>query len=238
MPEIDTPDKLPSVDRLLNDANIAPLLRDHGAPLVTRCARAAVETARRQVLAGDSIGSDDLIRRLVEDVVRSLRPSLRRVINLTGTVLHTNLGRAMLPDAAIDAVVEVARGASNLEFDIDAGKRGDRHRHCESLLCDLTGAERALVVNNNAAAVMLVLNSLALRKQVPVSRGELIEIGGSFRLPELMTRSGCTLLEVGTTNRTHLKDFAEVIEEAAMLLKPSLTMVCSKGYCYSRPKNK
>ena len=218
MPEIDTPDKLPSVDRLLNDANIAPLLRDHGAPLVTRCARAAVETARQQVLAGESIGSDDLISRLIEDVAQSLRPSLRRVFNLTGTVLHTNLGRAMLPNAAIDAVVEVARGASNLEFDIDAGKRGDRHRHCESLLCDLTGAERALVVNNNAAAVMLVLNSLALRKQVPVSRGELIEIGGAFRMPDIVARAGCKLVEVGTTNRTHKSDYESAISPSTALL--------------------
>jgi len=216
---IDNPKKLPSVDRLLNDPDVASLVRDYGAPLVTRCARNVLESARQQVLAGQSFETGDLVDNLGEDVARTVRPSLRRVINLTGTVLHTNLGRAVLPASAIDAMIEVARGASNLEFDVVAGKRGDRHQHAEALLCQLTGAERALVVNNNAAAVLLTLNSLALRKQVPVSRGELVEIGGAFRMPDIMARAGCKLVEVGTTNRTHARDF-----EAAMGSRTALLM--------------
>ena len=216
---IDNPKKLPSVDRLLNDPDVASLVRDYGAPLVTRCARNVLESARQQVLAGQSFATGDLVDNLGEDVARTVRPSLRRVINLTGTVLHTNLGRAVLPASAIDAMIEVARGASNLEFDVVAGKRGDRHQHAEALLCQLTGAARALVVNNNAAAVLLTLNSLALRKQVPVSRGELVEIGGAFRMPDIMARAGCKLVEVGTTNRTYARDF-----EAAMGSRTALLM--------------
>ena len=220
MPIIDTPDKLPSVDRLLNDLHIATLVDDHGAPLVTQCARNVLDKIRQQVLAGKSFESSDLISSLSEDVTRTIRPSLRPVINLTGTVLHTNLGRAVLPTSAIDAMMEIARGASNLEFDIIAGKRGDRHQHLEALACQLTGAERALVVNNNAAAILLTLNSLALRREVAVSRGELIEIGGAFRMPDIMSRAGCKLVEVGTTNRTHVKDYETAIgSRTALLMK-------------------
>jgi L-seryl-tRNA(Ser) seleniumtransferase len=217
---IDTPKKLPSVDRLLKDVNIASLLYDNGELLVTQCARNVLESARCQVLAGKFFESNDLIDNLIEDVHRAVRPSLRPVINLTGTLLHTNLGRAALPTSAIHAMIEIAQGASNLEFDVIAGKRGDRHKHPETLLCQLTGAERALVVNNNAAAVLLTLNSLALRKEVPVSRGELIEIGGAFRMPDIMARAGCKLIEVGTTNRTHGKDFETAIgSKTALLMK-------------------
>jgi L-seryl-tRNA(Ser) seleniumtransferase len=217
---IDTPSKLPSVDRLVNDPAIASLVNDHGAPLVTRCARNVLAAARQQVLSGKTFEPADLVDNLGEDVDRAVRPSLRRLFNLTGTVLHTNLGRAALPATAIDAMIEVARGASNLEFDLIAGKRGDRQTHLEALLCQLTGAERAIVVNNNAAAVLLTLNSLALRKEVPVSRGELIEIGGAFRMPDIMARAGCKLVEVGTTNRTHAKDFTAAIgSKTALLMK-------------------
>ncbi len=217
---IDAPNKLPSVDRLAMDPDIASFVRNYGTSLVTRCARNVLESARCQVLAGQSFELSDLVDNLCEEVVSAVSPSLRRVINLTGTVLHTNLGRAVLPASAIDAMIEIARGASNLEFDIVAGKRGDRHKHLETLLCQLTGAECALVVNNNAAAVLLTLNSLALRKQVPVSRGELIEIGGAFRMPDIMARAGCKLVEVGTTNRTHRKDFEAAIgSKTALLMK-------------------
>ena len=220
MSVIDAPNKLPSVDRLLNDPDVALLLHDYGAPLVARSTRKILKSARDKVLSGQSVESTDLVTHLREDVAKTIRPSLQRVINLTGTVLHTNLGRAALPESAINAMIEVARGASNLEFDLDTGKRGDRHKHLAALLCQLTGAESALVVNNNAAAVLLTLNCLALRKQVPVSRGELIEIGGAFRMPDIMARAGCKLVEVGTTNRTHAKDFEAAIgPKTALLMK-------------------
>ena len=220
MIRIDKPEKLPSVDRLLSDSNVVALVSEYGAPLVTRSVRIVLARLRAQVLAGTVIEYDSLLEGLSEELTSAFKASLQPVINLTGTVLHTNLGRAALPESAIKAVVGVAQGASNLEFDLETGKRGDRQKHAEDLLCQLTGAEAALVVNNNAAAVLLTLNSLANRKEVPVSRGELIEIGGAFRMPDIMARAGCKLVEVGTTNRTHGKDFElRISPRTALLMK-------------------
>jgi L-seryl-tRNA(Ser) seleniumtransferase len=190
------------------------LIRQNGRAVVTEAVRQVLATARGELTADRAAaGVSDavLLDRVAARIAVESRPSLRPVFNLTGTVLHTNLGRALLPDAAADAMRAVALRATNLEFDLESGARGDRDEHVEHLVCLLTGAEAATVVNNNAAAVVLVLNTLALRKEVLTSRGELIEIGGSFRIPEIMTRAGCRLREVGTTNRAHLRDYAEAM---------------------------
>jgi L-seryl-tRNA(Ser) seleniumtransferase len=209
---------LPSVDRLLSgcDDEIAVF----GHPSVTDALRAVIDDRRERIVAGQSPSSDaDSIREAARRILLAGDSArLRRVFNLTGTVLHTNLGRAILPAAAIDAIRTVASESSNLEFDLDSGQRGDRETHVEDLLCELTGAEAATVVNNNAAAVLLVLNTLAMNREVPVSRGELVEIGGSFRIPEVMQRANCTLVEVGTTNRTHLKDYRAAVNERTGLV--------------------
>ncbi len=225
---------LPSVERILRSPATDPLITGFGRPAVTAAIRGVIGELRARLGANGAAPplSDAAI---VDSVARRLdaesRPSLRPVFNLTGTVLHTNLGRAVLPAEAIDAVATVARGASNLEYDLDAGERGDRDAHVEAELCRLTGAEAATVVNNNAAAVLLVLNSLALGKEVPTSRGELIEIGGAFRMPDIMARSGCRLREVGTTNRTHLRDFAEAIgPKTGLVMKVHASNYAIEGF--------
>jgi L-seryl-tRNA(Ser) seleniumtransferase len=203
---------LPSVDLLLRDTRIAGLIERHGRSGVTEAIRTVLATIRAEITSHTGGTSDaTVIDRIVLEVQERATATLRPVFNLTGTILHTNLGRAPLPPEAIEAVATAAREPSNLEFDLDTGKRGDRDDHVEAALCRLTGAGAATVVNNNAAAVLLVLNTLAARKEVPTSRGELIEIGGSFRMPDIMKRAGCTLREIGTTNRVHLRDYADVI---------------------------
>jgi len=188
------------------------LIARHGRSIVTGAIRRVLAMVRTEIPARETALDDEsLIDRIVLQILTQTAPSLRQVFNLTGTILHTNLGRAPLPQEAVEAVITAAREPSNLEFDLETGKRGDRDHHVESALCRLTGAPAATVVNNNAAAVLLVLNTLALRKEVPTSRGELIEIGGSFRMPDIMKRAGCTLREVGTTNRVHLSDYAGAI---------------------------
>ena len=200
---------LPSVDELARG------LED---PLAIEAARTVIERAREEIRAGADPG--DLAARLQEELRAVRRPSLRRVLNATGVIVHTNLGRAPLADAAIAQVVETARGYSNLELDLREGVRGSRQDHVAAILRRLTEAESALVVNNNAAAVLLALAALAEGREVIVSRGELIEIGDGFRIPDVLARSGARLVEVGTTNRTKAKDYEKAIgPETAMLLR-------------------
>jgi L-seryl-tRNA(Ser) seleniumtransferase len=197
---------LPSVDALLGDERAAALAERHGRPATVEAIRAALADARRRGIA------DDASRLLAEASRRLDRPpSLRRTLNATGVIVHTNLGRAPLAAAAIERVAEVARGYSNLEYDLNAGARGSRHTHLGAILSELTGAEDGLAVNNNAAAVMLVLAALAGDGEVPISRGELIEVGDGFRIPEVLAQSGARLVEVGSTNRTRIGDYARVL---------------------------
>ncbi len=229
---------LPSVDALLRDARVEGLIEQHGRSLVTEAIRTVLAAVRTEIAAHAATTSDTtLIDRIAFEVQQSVTPSLRPVFNLTGTILHTNLGRAPLPPEAIEAVITAAREPSNLEFDLDTGKRGDRDDHIEATLCRLTGAAAATVVNNNAAAVLLVLNTLAARKQVPTSRGELIEIGGSFRMPDIMKRAGCTLREIGTTNRVHLSDYADAIgPKTALVMKVHTSNYEVVGFTSSVPE--
>ncbi len=204
---------LPSVDALVRTIPAADLPRS----LVVECARTAIAEAREQIGKGNDADPHEIARRLVEHL-HARRP--QTVINATGVLLHTNLGRAPLADEAAVAARAAAMSYENLEFDLVTGRRGGRAQFARELARALTGAEEALVVNNNAAGLFLTLTALARGKQVPVSRGELIEIGGSYRLPELMEASGATMIEVGTTNRTHLPDFeAALSEDSALLLK-------------------
>lgn len=231
--------KLPSVDRLLAHAAILPLIDAHGRALVTRLVREALAAARAAALAGAQPADDDaLAEKIGADASVLSRPKLRAVFNLTGTVLHTNLGRAVLPEEAIAALVMAARSPCALEYDLDSGGRGDRDDIVDELLRELTGAEAATVVNNNAAAVFLLLNTLAPKKEVIVSRGELIEIGGAFRVPDIMKRAGAKLVEVGTTNRTHLQDFAEAIgPRTAMLMKVHASNYAIQGFTHAVPES-
>ena len=230
---------LPAVDRLLDSEEARNLAAEFGRPEATQAAREILAAARDAHLqSGAAVPDPDaLLARISARLNERAAPSLRRVFNLTGVVLHTNLGRAPLAESAVEAAVEAARGAGNLEYRIAEGKRGDRDEHVEEQLCRLTGAEAATVVNNNAAAVMLALNTFALRKEVPVSRGELIEIGGSFPMPEIMARAGCRLVEVGTTNRTHLRDFAEAIgPNTGMVMKVHTSNYVVEGFTAEAPE--
>jgi L-seryl-tRNA(Ser) seleniumtransferase len=211
------PGRLPSLHSLLARPDAAGLIDRFGRPEVVDALRQTLDTHRAERRFNAPAGA------LLEHAAGSLSdrsaPSQRSVFNLTGTVLHTNLGRALVPPEAAQAARDALLGATNLEYDLDAGGRGERDDHISGLLRELTGAEAVTVVNNNAAAVMLVLNTLALGRQVPVSRGELIEIGGAFRIPDIMARSGAVLREVGTTNRTHKRDYQTAIgpETAALM---------------------
>lgn len=221
-PPADLLRELPQVEELLRCPQVSALepLLPHA--VLAGCARAAVEEARRALLGGESRSVDvgAIADGACARALAHLRPSLRRVINATGVVMHTNLGRSALAEEAVRAVQDVARGYSTLEYDTEAMARGSRHNHVERLVCSLTGAEAAIAVNNNAAAVMMVISEFAKGRAAVVSRGELVEIGGSFRIPDIMALSGANMREVGTTNKTHLADYERALDaDAAMLLK-------------------
>lgn len=206
--------RLPSVDRLLQMAEVGDLVAAYGAPLVTETLRELVATARGQIARGERAPSPESWARLLEDrLVHLVAPRLRPIINATGVIIHTNLGRAPLSEDARRAINTISCGYSNLEYDTDQGRRGSRYSHARELLTALTGAEDALVVNNCASAVFLALSALCRGREVVVSRGQLVEIGGGFRIPDVLRQSGATLVEVGTTNRTHPQDFARAVNE-------------------------
>jgi L-seryl-tRNA(Ser) seleniumtransferase len=210
-------DRLPSVDQVLRAPEAVLGIEKYGRPTVVEAVRAAIAGARA---AKRIAPTDELAVAALARVEADAQPSLRPVFNLTGTVLHTNLGRALIASAAVEAAVSAMQSAVALEFDVGTGRRGERDDHVRMLLCELTGAEDATVVNNNAAAVLLALNTLAKGRETIVSRGELIEIGGAFRLPEIMSRAGTRLTEIGTTNRTHKRDYVDAIgPKTALLLK-------------------
>ncbi len=218
--------RLPAVDSVLRAAAVQPLLQQYGQVTVTRAVRALLDSWRRLILQDQWSGTDleqalaDMPEALAQEVEAAVRPSLHPVINATGVLIHTNLGRSLLAAAAAQQIAQVASSYSTLEVNVQTGERGSRYSHVVQLLCELTGAEDALVVNNNAAAVLLTLAALTAGKEVVVSRGQLVEIGGSFRIPEVMAQSGSRLVEVGTTNKTHLFDYEQAIgPDTAALLK-------------------
>lgn len=213
--------QIPKVDELMKQDALQQLCETVPAQTVTQAVRQTLDDLRRDILNGsleEIPAVQTLCERIVSDANRQAEPSLRKVINATGIILHTNLGRACISDRAAAAAADIARSYSTLEYNLEAGRRGTRYSHVEELLCRLTGAESALVVNNNAAAVLLILSDMAQGGQVITSRGELVEIGGSFRVPDIMEACGAELKEVGTTNKTHLWDYDRAITEKTRAL--------------------
>lgn len=238
---IERAEQLPKIQSILDSADAEELIREFGRQRVLEEVRRGVDELRATVLAFRNgpvrFCLAEFVDRLRSELARSEATTLRRVVNATGIVIHTNLGRVPLAQEAIEAISEVAAGYSNLEYDLDRGQRGSRLSHVEGLLRELTGAEAALVVNNNAAAVMLVLNTLALGKEVIVSRGEMVEIGGSFRIPEVIGRSGARLVEIGTTNKTHVGDYEHAItNETRVLMKVHPSNYRVVGFTDSVPR--
>lgn len=211
---------LPAVDTLLNSETGAAFVERYGRGATLNAIRSTLDQLRQQGQAGNPITTDSaaILDTVSKQLQRAFRPTLRGVINATGVIIHTNLGRAPLSDAARQAMIDVAAGYSTLEYDLDSGKRGSRTVHAEALLREVTGAEAALVVNNNASALVLLLSALAQGREVIISRGQLVEIGGGFRIPDVMAQSGATLVEVGTTNRTRPADYERAITERTALL--------------------
>jgi L-seryl-tRNA(Ser) seleniumtransferase len=213
---------LPKTDELLKRGDLVTLARSVPREVVTDAVRDAVETVRERLLAGVETAFDDdtIAAHAIALAQDRMRPSLRPLINATGIIVHTNLGRSRLSEEALRAVVEVAGNYSTLEYDVESGERGSRHSHVERLICDVTGAEAAMAVNNNAAAVLLAIAGLSARKEAIVSRGQQVEIGGSFRIPDVMRQSGAKMVEVGATNKTHLADYENAITpKTGLLLK-------------------
>lgn len=228
---------LPSVERVLQEIRSGRPDEAWPHDLLVEAIRGTLEEARREIAAGApppdlaEVSSRSLVR-----LQEWLRPTLRPAVNASGVILHTNLGRAPLSRAALEAVRQVSQGYCNLEFDLESGRRGSRHEHARRLLCRLSGAESALAVNNNAAAVLLALSALARGRQVIVSRGQAVEIGGGFRIPEVMAQSGAILVEVGTTNRTYTSDYAKAIGlETAMLLRVHRSNFALIGFTHDVP---
>jgi len=228
---------LPSVDELLQSSTGQQLIHRYSRSLTLRAVRASLTQARAQIRDGALCpSSDDLLALAAGMLELEQRPNLRPVINATGVIINTNLGRAPLSQEALQAVQRASGGYSNLEYQLEAGERGSRHTHVAGLLCELTGAEAALVTNNNAAAVLLALSALAAGREVVISRGQLVEIGGGFRVPDVMRQSGCQLVEVGTTNRTRLSDYqAAINERTAMLLAVHPSNFQITGFTESTP---
>lgn len=222
--------KLPSVSKLLESDFVCELMKDSPRTVVTDAVRGAVDAVRKNPEITPENNTE--WEKLILDILNKLTTnSLRPIINATGVIVHTNLGRAPLASVAIDAIRDVAAGYSNLEYNLSTGTRGSRHDHCSTLLCKLTGAEDALVVNNCAAALVLALNTFAENREVIISRGELVEIGGSFRVPDIMKRSNAKLMEVGTTNRTHLKDYeASVTNNTGAIVSVHRSNFVQKGF--------
>ncbi len=224
---------LPSVDELLREPELQSLYRNFSSRIVKDSVRKTLNLLREEILSGrlKNLSRRDVLSRIREDLEGLFTRGLKPVVNASGTVIHTHLGRAPLAQDAVDALMRASGGPVSLEIELEDGSRGERDSHCEELIVRLTGCESACIVNNNAAAVLLTLNSLARGREVIISRGELIEIGGSFRLPEIMERSGCILKEVGTTNRTHLHDYMDAIgDNTALLLKVHKSNYTIRGF--------
>ena len=227
---------LPAVDHVLNEAAVADLLADYPRNEVVYVVRSVLAECRAALLAGRQVRFDPpaLALEIRQRLYQRSQPNLRRVINATGVVLHTGLGRAPLADEAVNAVAEVAAGYCNLELDLATGRRGDRHEHVRELLRELTGAEDALVVNNNAAATYLALSALGTGRGVIIARGQLVEIGGSYRLPDIMAAAGCRMVEVGTTNRTRIADYERAIDaDTGVLLRVHTSNYRIRGFAES-----
>lgn len=229
------PQDLPSVDRLLRAPAAQALVAEHGHTLVAGEARALLDALRARALAGQlpaaEVQAGALDTTLAQRIAQRLAPRMRSVLNLTGTVIHTNLGRALLADAALQRLLEVMTSPNNLEYDLATGSRGDRDSLVEDLLRTITGAEAATVVNNNAAAVLLTIAALAREREVIVSRGELVEIGGAFRMPDVMASAGAQMVEVGTTNRTHPQDYERAINaRTALVMKVHTSNYAVQGF--------